>query len=313
MYYNIYEALNLSIDFYKSYSYSETYRKEVTDKILSFFNKYEIESVCFFGVGNGCDVDYFKMINHGVVMTLTDIDLKAMERAIHFAGIEPEEVRVFAFDYLGNCEDLIKGLVKRMEKLDQEDAELATYHASLDFFYKGLLKKIEMTDYRVYLKESQDLLVLLPIYTQLLFVELVSKLSHIRRFNDIQNALFQHMIGVIDRFNYNLVNLISQRGVLFVLSDIVEIHEDDELFRAYAREISGLKEEREDLVQSDFISLEVQNRIEKYESQYGFGLGSYGLLNLEDYMVKSEETYYLWQFDDKRAFLVKGVVYHRQG
>lgn len=313
MHYNIYEALNLSVDFYKSYSTYESYRKKVTDKVIDLIKREKITSLCFFGVGNGCDMDYFKIMNQDVVMTLTDIDRKAMERAIHFVGIEPDEVRLAAFDYLGNCSDLISGLAKRLEKLDQEDGGLMAYHASIDQFYKGIMKKIENMDYRAYIQEDQELVILLPIYTQILFVELVSKLSHIKRFGDIQDVLLQHMIGVIDRFNYSLVKVIKPEGYLFVLSDIVEIHSEDELFGKYRREVGEQVNSGQDIMQSDSISQEVKKRIEDYENQYGLGLGSYGLLNLEEYMAKSEEDYYFWQFDEKRAFLVKGLVYHKQG
>lgn len=292
MQYNIYEALNLSVDFYTSYHHYESYRKRLSEDISSIIKEMLPDKVAFFGVGNTGDVDYLKLMKYNAVLTLTDIDAKAMERGLRFQGIGLDEVRIKIFNYLGHYQEAIGILEDGLQDLDNRKVYgLDDAMGIIENFFDQVMDQLNELDYSVHFGEKQNMIVLLPIYTQLLFVDLVSRLRKLKHYNELQDMLLQKMVLVIDGFNRNLVQIVENEGCLFVLSDIMELD------RKGTKKALSVKE--------------IMSRIRIYENQYGYGLGSYGLLNMSEYAKPIQEFYYQWHFDEARSFLVKGVLYKK--
>lgn len=294
---NIFRLLNQSIDIYDSYERYSQYRYEITEQLLQICLKNNYGSVVFFGVGNGLDVNYQELLHHGIHLTLTDIDELSMIRGLEYVGLESKDYTLVAFDYLGNVEGCIEGFVSQLLKYD--GTQSSSSYKRLDAhevekivnqFTNDLEQVMKEHKFIEMLGQSYDLVVVLPIYTQLLFVDVIHRLeSKGIETTLIKAHLLQKMIVIIDSFNRKLLEICQPHGGIYILSDIMEV-----------RNQKGRKAETSD---------EIMANIHQYESEYGVGLGSYGLLNMEEYGLVSDAYGYFWNFDEQRGFYVKGELF----
>ena len=107
----------------------------------------------------------------------------------------------------------------------------------------------------------------------------------------IEQIMLEEMIGVINRFNNNIVRLMSNEARLFVLSDIFEVNVGSDFD---LRIMSGIKNK------------EVMDRIyHSYSETYGMGLGDFGLYNLDEKMEVNLSKWLVWPFREDTNLIVK--------
>ncbi len=152
---------------------------------------------------------------------------------------------------------------------------------------------------------SFDFIYVSPIYTQLIYNQVLMECSMLREkgypehlLKYIENKMLDEMINIINRFNDNLDKLLKINGTMFVLSDILQLNNGSNF---------------ELRVRSSIKSVEIMNDIyNSYKDMYGMGLGDYGLYNLDDKFESAAGRWLIWPFTKETSFVVKLKIYTKK-
>lgn len=278
------QQLNASSATEGQYQHWQTYREAVTAFIIS--NTLKGGTTTIIGAGNCNDVDLSALQKHHHRLVLTDIDMDAMERGCHQQKVEVERVAV---DYLG------------LEKTDLlEKAADLLIHFNLEMFKKHLhemLEVIKEQDWQ-WLGDIEGDVVVLPIYTQLLFRQIESSLNgglitdliSQENYTDAVRVLLDVMPRVIKAFNHGIEKTLDAGRNVIVLSDYLEDVPDGQ----YA---------------GQFLDLAFESVYTDYYNQYGMGLGHYGHYDMNQRLKPMAEQWLRWPFDGHRHMFVKAISY----
>lgn len=274
--------LNSSLVHKAAFQRWDLYRKTLTDYVIGFKG----ESLMVVGAGNCNDIDLGCLEASFSSVLLTDIDLASMEKA---CKLQKSEASVQRIDYLGLEEKpILKAIqssmtdegIGRLESLLQE--MVVTIGLGKDIWVQG----------------QYDRVLVLPIYTQLLFGQLNQMLDRAFKLNLIsgqtyhvaQRRCLDIMPNVIHLFNESLNRQVKKGGKLIVLSDYLEDKPDG----YYA---------------TNFDPNSFEGIYKNYVDAYGMGLGHFGHYDLEQAYPSSHHQWFLWPFDRDRHLLVKGAVF----
>ncbi len=148
------------------------------------------------------------------------------------------------------------------------------------------------------LEEKYDLIIVSPIYTQLLFQQGLSNINILHNLNypenllnHIQNKLLDLMPTVINRFNQNIRSSLTEKASVIVISDIFEAHNNS----IFYENTKGLKN--------------IESIYKEYLSTYGIGIGDYGLINMSESLEENTSQWFEWPFNENKTLFVKAVVY----
>lgn len=281
--------------------------KDFQDKInlllKTFFEQLpNTENAIIIGAGNLSDfsLNEFLRIFNGV--TITDVDEVSMKRSLSFQRLSKKDYRkveVKKIEYTGFEEmDLFSSFKERFVNcLSKEKIEQVVSHI-FDSVKDYQFMKDKIGTY--------DFIYVSPIYTQLLYHQisiLVDQLissGYPKHFGKhIKEVVLQEMPDLIDRFNNNLVNLLTPSGSMMVLSDIFELKNNSGFFRR---------------VKNSIKNYDVMEEIhEGYKLKYGMGLGDYGLYNLDDKMQQLISRWLIWPKDEESSYIVKLKIYKNKG
>jgi len=249
------------------------------------------------------DIDYGKLIEQEGIQSivLTDIDNEAIKESLSYLKLQSQKIQVSSFDYLGK-KSYIDDMQKLVIELNRNEVTKEIAVNKVEEFFDTLLKSMEDESYLDYIGNKFDLCIILPIYTQMLYLQLDDALKKTKGYRFIKGLLLQKMIHIIDCFNRNVVKCINRDGYLFDLSDIIE--------EALSNQ-DGSLHNNATLDSRESATIDTMKKIEAYEKTYGVGLGSFGLINICEYLIEHEAYYYEWTFSPKRRFLVKGLLLSR--
>ncbi len=231
---------------------------------------------------------------------LTDIDMISVNEAVSNLKISEKDKRKITkirIEYTGfEKNSFFKDFKERIincrtfEKIDQV----------ISSKLEGLESYRFLKDY----ENSGDLVYVSPIYTQLVYNQVLRECSVLREngypehmLKYIENIMLDKMIGIIDTFNDNIINSFKDDGYLIVLSDVFQL---DKKSNFYLRVKNGIR------------SHEVMEEIyEGYKLKYGMGIGDYGLLNLDEKLKSYLSRWLIWPFDESSSFVVKLKIYKK--
>lgn len=148
--------------------------------------------------------------------------------------------------------------------------------------------------YNFELDEIYDLIIILPIYTQLLLPQLYAS---IMKSDTLIQETMQFIAERIQYFHATIHEALEDSGQIIAFSDLLE----------YDRKT----EEAAYLLAHKDHSIILAKHYEDYLASYGHGLGSYGLLDLAEEMLLQNEDYFIWPFSEDRLLLVKGNIYKK--
>ncbi len=260
----------------------------------------ESERAIIIGAGKMKDFSltfFVKNFNHTV---LTDIDMITVNEEVkkmRMTEKELDKLTKIRMDYTGLeknrfFNDFKERIVNchSFEKVDQV----------INSKFDGLDDYRFLKDY----KGTADLLYVSPIYTQLAYNQVLRECSILREsgypehmIKYIESVLLDKMVGLIDRFNDNLIETLKPLGQLVAVSDIFQV---DIGSNFYLRVKNGIKNH------------EVMEEIyEGYKEKYGIGLGDYGLLNLDEKISPYLSRWLFWPYDESSVFVVKLKIYKK--
>lgn len=234
-------------------------------------------------------------------VVLTDVDLSSVieaENKLNLSENEKKKITKIRIEYTGfekNAffQDFKERIIncRTFEKIDQ------VLSSKMD----GLLSYRFLKDY----ENSGDLVYVSPIYTQLVYNQILRECSVLREngypehmLKYIENIMLDKMVGVIDVFNNNIISAVKDGGYIVVLSDVFQLDVNSDF---YLR------------VKNSIRNHEVMEEIyEGYKKKYGMGIGDYGLLNLDEKLKSYLSRWLIWPFDGKSSFVVKLKIYKRE-
>lgn len=280
-----FQQLNRSQELQVQYKHWAGYREAITAYIIEHtMDMQKTIKVVIIGAGNVNDIDLRKLVNHFQEVVLTDIDLESMTR-----GQERQSVKgclVKEVDYLG--------LGINQEGLYELDLN---HEKAFDRYLDKCVKEINCGELALQTLDS-DIIVVLPIYTQLFFGYIDNDLKI--RLNDhliseeiyfkCLHKLLEYMPIVIQSFNDGITSKLNENQKVIVFSDLLEDQPDGIYDQQY-------------LIQN------MDQAYERYVEQYGMGLGHYGLFHLEEKLNHLDGKWFRWPFSENRVLLVKGEVF----
>lgn len=249
------------------------------------------------GAGKCDDLDLNRIKNLTETLTISDVDLIALNQALDQYGLTEDDVSLKRIEYTG----LEKG-----QFFDQYLNSLLKCKSVLEI-HSFLDKQFKTNESFTFLSDEKykyDLIIVSPIYTQLLFLQILQYSEVLRSMkypdpfiSEIESYVLDIMPRIIDRFNNNVVSLLKRDGKLMVLTDIFEYSVDSEFGRDVEKAILSL--------------MDMDQFYQIYKMKYGLGLGDYGLVSMEGKLAMKAYHWLIWPFDDLKHFIVKLAIFHK--
>ena len=230
------------------------------------------------------DVDMNTVIEAEGKLNLSEKDKKKITKIrIEYTGFEKNAFFQDFKERIINC--------RTFEKIDQV----------ISSKLQGLEDYRFLRDY----EGSGDLVYVSPIYTQLVYNQILRECSVLREngypehmLKYIENTMLDKMVQIIDTFNDNIITTLKDDGYLIVLSDVFQL---DKKSNFYLRVKNGIR------------SHEVMEEMyEGYKKKYGMGIGDYGLLNLDEKLKSYLSRWLIWPYDEDSSFVVKLKIYKKR-
>lgn len=292
--------LNNSLD-YQSKS-KELFADQVSLLLRAYVDKINARrSVCIIGSGKMEDFSLSFFVKRFEEVFLTDIDTDTVQKAVndyHFTKKEKNQITIKQVEYTGFEEDLF------FDDFKERIVNARTFE-KIDQILDNKLENIKQFTFMEEYKNRFDFIYVSPIYTQLIYNQVLRECSILREsgypehlIKYIENRMLDEMIGIIDRFNKNIISLLEEKGTLFVLSDVFQV------------DIGSKFDLR---VQAGIKSRHVMDEIyEGYISKFGMGLGDYGLFSLDREMKSLVSRWMIWPFTEKVNFVIKVKIYNKK-
>ncbi len=230
----------------------------------------------------------------------TDVDLSTMQNSYEFLELPRrqrpkvilEEVEYTGFDSINFFEDF------------REKVYLIKTFEEIDSFLSEKLSKLHQYEFYSDKFGKMDFIYVSPIYTQLIYNQILLECSLLREagypenlLKYIENVMLDEMVLVIDRFNSNIAHLLSVDGTLFVLSDIFEVNVGSSFCRRVTSSINN-----RDIMDEIY---------EQYKEEYGMGLGDFGLFNLDEKVSEVTYKWFIWPMKEDTNLIVKLKIYKK--
>ena len=286
-----YQLLNQSIE----PTENQQYVRETTTMMKSLLlTRTKPKNALILGAGRMGDLSIDFFLREFDQVTVTDIDDFAMNLALEEG--KKEKIHVRQMDYLGLDQ------IAFFRDFDQL-LTIQDNHEDIRLILEEKMRRIKTYKFSMVFQDHFDFIYLSPIYTQLFYVQveqwlkiMVSKGLKKEAKDFILSIVLQEMIGVIDHFNGQVVDLVTPGGLVFVGSDIFTIKED-----SFSRKIKNSIESKEVMEE---IYLE-------YHKNYGFGLGDYGLYSIEQSLEKIRSRWLLWKQSKQQTYAVKFCAFEK--
>jgi len=288
---------NLNQDTQKRYERWTDYRAKIDDFLSPILADSTLEKnqALLVGCGNLDDLNLQTISKLFNKITLTDIDLESVKEGVKRQGIsngnlEFTRVELTGFEDSKFFDTFVQVI---METKDQD---------SIQAYIDGKMKTIET--YQFLPDKSYDLILISPIYTQLIYHQILNITQTLRELGHnpsmlewLEAYMLDLMPGVIERLNKNIMNILSPKGRLVVLSDIFQSQNGTEFDQLIKKAIQSKKE--------------TDKVYQYYQEKYGYGLGDFGLYDLDDSMKVINYRWMIWPFDQDISMVVKIKAYKK--
>lgn len=258
------------------------------------------QRVIVIGAGKMKDFSATFFVKRFDEIILTDVDLQTVieaENKLVISEKEKKKISKIRIEYTGFEKNMFftdfKERIINCRTFDKIDQVLNSKLEGLENY--RFLKSYE---------KSGDLVYVSPIYTQLVYNEILRECSVLREngypehmLKYIENTMLDKMIGIIDVFNDNIIRTVKDDGYLVVLSDVFQLDKKSDF---YLRVSNGIRNHAV-----------MEEIYEGYKKKYGLGIGDYGLLNLDEKMKSYLSRWLIWPYDESNSFVIKLKIYKK--
>jgi hypothetical protein len=258
------------------------------------------EKAIVIGAGKMNDFSLSFFVKNFEETVLTDVDLLSVNESVRYERLSKKEndrLTRIRIEYTGfEINHFFSDFKERIVNCHSYD--------KLEKVIKSKLDGLENYKFLKHYEGKVDFIYVSPIYTQLVYNQLLRECAVLRenRYPEhfikyLEEILLDEMVGVIDRFNNNLVDTLKENGIMFVLSDIFQVDIGSEF---HVRVKNGIK------------NFDVMEEIYSgYQAKFGTGLGDYGLINLDEKVNSLLSRWLIWPYDDKKVFVVKLKIFKK--
>lgn len=271
-----------------------TYRKTLTDLAINVLLQYPNADVLLIGSGALDDVDLKALQPHCQTLSFLDLDITATQEGIKRQGFESQDFSLIKQDITG-YDDL-----EFFHHWQQFMAQNPSFAETI-LYIDDKMNQVKQYDMGQLNKRSYDVVMVCPIYTQLIYHEWIELIEHHPSKSWTQNDiikikeyLLDLMIPLIDQVNHRIKTWVKKDGKIMAISDLIEWNPSD--FQTFKQTHPALSEQ--DLMEF-YLS---------YVNQFGMGLGDYGLWSLREGLNEQLTRFVLWPFSDERIMLVQIMV-----
>lgn len=280
----------------------ESYRDQLTRFLCDAIQR--TDDLFVFAAGNLADIDYKQMIESCQIkeVILSDVDGISLQE-----GIEQQNIQAIIrmINYLGKDSDVtIQGFVKELRDKEKSYNNQGIVPDALEIQHamEALFEAIVTDMEQIPVHKTFETVLVLPVYTQLLFFQLEVMLKDSYLWHEFRTTFFENMTKVIEAFNRLVLKHSRPSGNIIVVSDLIQIPSMEAVFETMdvIRGSFGNNSDTQDLQVQ-----QMEGYVEQYESTYGMGLGSYGVYEMEQHSSLKYYTFLPWQFAEDTLFLVK--------
>lgn len=286
------EMLNKSDD--ERFNLWRNYREKITALIVSAYNE-NPPKVLLLGAGNSDDIDLRKINTHAKHLYISDIDENALRSSLVKYGLSSADITLLPAEYTG------LGNNSKWVNFVHEALKVTNVNAAKAFANDLLESTVGYTFLSQYHHEF-DHIIISPIYTQLLMQQLQTNLQvldqmhyNVRLIEILSRSFLDIMPSLIQSFNLNVLNLLADGGRLTVMSDIFEAQNGSDFINKIRTIIND--------------NHKMDEFYKDYASQYGKGLGDFGVHHLDQMLTPERVKWVEWPFSKDRRFIVKVVSY----
>ncbi len=292
------ESFNILLNTTKDDRYQRwvEFREGIDSSLLRVITGLESRKLAIIiGAGRCEDFSLKQFVNYFERVILSDIDVESIFNAHDYLMLTKEEkarVEVVKVEYTGvENSGLFDDLVNRISKLD-----------NFDDIEELLLKGFgDFKNYKFLKKYSADMVYVSPIYTQLIYQQLLMVCSKLRSVGYSENLLkyienysVDKLVEVFEVFNKNLERITN--GRLVVASDIFQDYSNSDFMKR---------------IKKDFSKGSVDSIYNQYLEDYGFGMGDLGLYLLNESIELLDYEWHIWPFVEGSDMVVKLAIYKK--
>lgn len=266
------------------------YRKSLTDFVYDGLapQANKTDSTLIVGAGHLNDLDVEKLYDFATHISFLDVDTHITMKALEERNIPHTSYSLIEQDL--TCLD---GSLH--EKLNESIHALASEQN--DHLFLQLMGQHAIS----YDMGKFDRIIILPIYTQILFNQLMQTCISIN--GDLQHEtqilIMEKVAHLISLINSELINHLKKDGVLIAFSDVLEYKGSDQTAQALINCYSSESLEKFNTLANDVYTSYLEN--------FGYTLGAFGIYDMSSKIEKSADKFLMWEFDNQRKFLVKGI------
>ncbi|XMB67169.1 hypothetical protein RI065_01225 [Mycoplasmatota bacterium zrk1] len=274
------------------------YRSNVDSILSKTINKTGKELVIVIGAGRCEDFSLELLVKNFNEVVLTDIDLSSVKESVDRCNLSVDDRKKIKLERIEYT-----GFEKNQFFNDFEERVInCKSHECLETLLVNRLKGVEAYKFLKSYTNKASLVLVTPIYTQLIYQQVMlscSKLrvsdypEHLIKF--IEGYMQDKLIDVFRNFNSNLIRTMSE--YLIVLSDIFQDEAKSKFMKEVRNRISDLDK--------------MEEFYDKYQSDYGFGMGDLGLFLLNELVDEVEKKWLIWPFSKGVDMVVKLAIYKK--
>lgn len=272
--------LNKSVASEETYNRWADYRKAITGFITD--SMWKNGSCIMLGAGNIIDIDLKIIAKNCSELLLTDIDISAVKKGIKMQG---EVNNIIAQKHtLGGAgfDGLIKSSGEYIENKDLSGL-------------RTLLESFEFTsDFEIV---NYDNVMVSAVYTQLFIPQFLFICEKFKLEPEIRARMLEAALvftsKLISHVNDEIMTLAADDATIVVWSDVLEYVEGSTALEDIKKHINDFKW--------------MEEFYQAYNRDFGYGSGSYGILDITQRIEIIDEKWLLWPFDENRSLVVKAI------
>jgi len=289
---------NLNQNQHKRYERWTEYRTQIDNFLSPVLSDSSLEKnkALIVGCGNLDDLNLKTITPLFESVTLTDIDLESVKKGVILQDVSATNLEYFRLELTGFEESHF------FDQLTQVIMECKSQACIQTYIHDHL---VQIEKYQFLKGNHYDLIIMSPIYTQLIYHQILNITQTLREIGHddailkwLESYMLDLMPGVIERLNNNLINILSPHGRLVVLSDIFQSQYGTEFDSLIKKAIQSKKE--------------MDKVYQYYLDKYGYGLGDFGLYHLDECMKTINYRWIIWPFDKDFSMVVKIKAYVRK-
>ncbi|MCK5128775.1 MAG: hypothetical protein KAQ68_02895 [Clostridiales bacterium] len=289
--------VNNSGDMQQKFALWAEYRAEITALLDDATNK-DTKNILVLGAGKCNDIDLHYLCSRFARIVLSDVDIKSIEDGMRMQGVsdgDRKKIELLEMDYTGLAE---AGFFNQLESMIQQKSSANAFVS----YIESSIQNIHVCDDIACDNAHFDVVLSCPVYTQLMYTQSEIFLQILNQYQlytakDLQkmdHAFIKSMSQVVRHYNALMMSMVSDDGVVIMLTDIIEIIRSEELHNTIGN-----------LLDSQPLDVCL---IEKHITKHGLAFAKNGR---EDWLEKADvitTEYILWPFNDYKSYLVYGAV-----